>query len=160
MSLQFTIFPHYTRCYIKQPLGFERSNTHPGRIMVYVVFQLTPPWNPQAEDMRAPGCKVCAAKVQSPRKPQCSRSVEAGMSNAELTAARLLPVTLSPVIFQINSSITKLYDIYMVLKIPALKYITTFRKTPSSASLATCWNYLPVLRASVSQPAGCLSLVT
>jgi len=60
------------------------------------VFKLTPPWSPQAEDTRAPVCTICSAKVQSPRKPQCSQSVEAGMSDAGMNAARLLPVTLSP----------------------------------------------------------------
>lgn len=78
-------------------------NTHTGRIQLHVALKLTPPWSPQAEDKRAPGCTVCAAKVQSPRTPQCSPSVEAEMSDAEMTAAQLLPVTLSPAIFQLTS---------------------------------------------------------
>ena len=61
-----------------------------------VVFKLTPPWSPQEEDMRAPVCTVCAAKIQSPKKPQCFQSVEAGMSDVGTNAARLLPVNLSP----------------------------------------------------------------
>lgn len=47
--------------------------------------------------MMAPGCTVGAAIIQSAKTPQCSRSVEAEMSNVEMAAAQLLPVTPSPV---------------------------------------------------------------
>ena len=85
--LYFSILTNHALKFKYQPWGDKGFN---------VVFKLTPPWSPQAEDTRAPVCTVYAAKVQSPRKPQCSQSVEAGMWDAGMNAGRLLPVTLFP----------------------------------------------------------------